>query len=152
MSRLKALVILGLLLSSCAGRDAAGPDDPAPPPREDPSKEEQARRERMALGAKILVSGQVVAAWDLRARVIARDVVLQDCFDELGAKPGGLPYQPDKRVMLKVKHERSADVVVAGSRLHKSGPVVGSLLLGLYDTQGGTPETTIQMPSERNWL
>ncbi|MEV6859529.1 ATP-dependent DNA ligase [Streptosporangium subroseum] len=57
-------------------------------------------------------------------------------LDGIVAKPGGLPYQPDKRVMLKVKHERSADVVVAGYRLHKSGPVVGSLLLGLYDTQG----------------
>jgi ATP-dependent DNA ligase len=35
--------------------------------------------------------------------------------------------------MFKIKHERTADVVVAGYRLHKSGPVVGSLLLGLYD-------------------
>jgi ATP-dependent DNA ligase len=39
--------------------------------------------------------------------------------------------------MFKIKHERTADVVVAGYRLHKSGPVVGSLLLGLYD-DGGT--------------
>ena len=38
--------------------------------------------------------------------------------------------------MLKVKHERTADCVVAGFRWHKSGPVVGSLLLGLYDDDG----------------
>jgi ATP-dependent DNA ligase len=38
--------------------------------------------------------------------------------------------------MVKVKHERTADCVVAGLRLHKSGPVVGSLLLGLYDASG----------------
>ena len=45
-------------------------------------------------------------------------------------------YQPDKRVMFKIKHERTADCVVAGFRWHKSGPVVGSLLLGLYDDAG----------------
>ncbi len=50
------------------------------------------------------------------------------------AKPPDLPYRPDTRVMYKIKHERTADVVVAGYREHKSGPVVGSLLLGLYDT------------------
>lgn len=44
-------------------------------------------------------------------------------------------YQPDKRVMLKIKHERDCDCVVAGFRWHKNGPqsAVGSLLLGLYD-------------------
>ncbi|MCA1825396.1 MAG: ATP-dependent DNA ligase [Myxococcales bacterium] len=47
-------------------------------------------------------------------------------------------YQPDKRVMLKVKHARTADCVVAGFRWHKNGPgtMVGSLLLGLYDDSG----------------
>jgi ATP-dependent DNA ligase len=47
---------------------------------------------------------------------------------------GGL-YQPDKRVMLKIKHERDCDCVVAGFRWHKAGPqiAVGSLLLGLFD-------------------
>jgi ATP-dependent DNA ligase len=46
-------------------------------------------------------------------------------------------YQPDKRVMFKIKHERTADCVVAGYRLHKSGPdAIGSLLLGLYDDNG----------------
>ena len=38
--------------------------------------------------------------------------------------------------MFKIKHERTADCVVAGFRWHKSGPVVGSLLLGLHDEQG----------------
>ncbi|GAA3087891.1 ATP-dependent DNA ligase [Streptosporangium carneum] len=57
-------------------------------------------------------------------------------LDGVVVKPGGLPYQPDKRVMFKVKHERTADAVVAGYREHKSGPVVGSLLLGLYDSEG----------------
>ncbi|MER5427219.1 ATP-dependent DNA ligase [Streptosporangium roseum] len=57
-------------------------------------------------------------------------------LDGIVVKPGGMPYQPDKRVMSKVKHERTADVVVAGYREHKSGPVVGSLLLGLHDAEG----------------
>nr|MDT0656897.1 ATP-dependent DNA ligase [Micromonospora sp. DSM 115978] len=54
-------------------------------------------------------------------------------LDGLIAKPADLPYDPGKRLMFKVKHTRTADVVVAGFRWHKSGPVVGSLLLGLYE-------------------
>ncbi|MFF4095000.1 ATP-dependent DNA ligase [Streptomyces sp. NPDC001834] len=57
-------------------------------------------------------------------------------LDGVVAKPLGLPYRPDTRVMYKIKHERTADCVVAGYRLHRSGPVVGSLLLGLYDAGG----------------
>ncbi|MEU4212344.1 ATP-dependent DNA ligase [Streptomyces sp. NPDC026206] len=57
-------------------------------------------------------------------------------LDGVIAKPPGLPYLPGERAMVKVKHERTADCVVAGLRLHKSGPVVGSLLLGLYDAAG----------------
>jgi ATP-dependent DNA ligase len=46
-------------------------------------------------------------------------------------------YQPDKRAMVKVKHERTADCVLAGYRVHTSGPDrIGSLLLGLYDDAG----------------
>lgn len=45
-------------------------------------------------------------------------------------------YVEDKRTMLKIKHERTADCVVAGFRWHKSGGIVGSLLLGLYDADG----------------
>ena len=57
-------------------------------------------------------------------------------LDGVVAKPPDLRYRPDERAMFKIKHERTADAVVAGYRLHKSGPVVGSLLLGLYDGQG----------------
>lgn len=57
-------------------------------------------------------------------------------LDGVVAKPLDLRYRQDERAMFKIKHERTADVVVAGYRLHKSGPVVGSLLLGLYDAQG----------------
>ncbi|NWF29371.1 ATP-dependent DNA ligase [Streptomyces sp. PKU-EA00015] len=57
-------------------------------------------------------------------------------LDGIVAKPLDLPYRPDTRLMYKIKHERTADVVVAGYRFHKSGPVVGSLLLGLYDGSG----------------
>jgi ATP-dependent DNA ligase len=57
-------------------------------------------------------------------------------LDGVVAKPGDLRYLPDKRAMLKVKHERTADCVVAGFRWHKEGGVVGSLLLGLYDEDG----------------
>ncbi|WP_335980117.1 ATP-dependent DNA ligase [Streptomyces sp. CA2R106] len=57
-------------------------------------------------------------------------------LDGVVAKPYDLPYRPGVRAMVKVKHERTADCVVAGLRPHKSGPVVGSLLLGLYDAGG----------------
>jgi len=57
-------------------------------------------------------------------------------LDGVVAKPVTLPYREGERVMVKVKHERTADVVVAGFRWHKSGGVVGSLLLGLW-TPGG---------------
>ncbi|MEU8568165.1 ATP-dependent DNA ligase [Streptomyces pathocidini] len=57
-------------------------------------------------------------------------------LDGVIAKRPELGYRPDERVMAKVKHERTADCVVAGLRQHKSGPVVGSLLLGLYDSTG----------------
>jgi ATP-dependent DNA ligase len=58
-------------------------------------------------------------------------------LDGLIAKRKNLPYSPDQRVMTKVKHDRTADCVVAGYRWHKSGPVIGSLLLGLYNEDGG---------------
>ena len=58
-------------------------------------------------------------------------------LDGVMAKPADGPYEPNKRVMLKVKHERDCDCVVAGFRWHKRGPdsAVGSLLLGLYDAE-----------------
>jgi ATP-dependent DNA ligase len=62
-------------------------------------------------------------------------------LDGVVAKPMSASYQPNARTMLKIKHERTADVVVAGYRLHKTStsetPLLGSLLLGLYD-EGGT--------------
>ncbi len=60
-------------------------------------------------------------------------------LDGVVAKRLEAPYQPDKRAMLKVKHQRTADCVLAGFRWHKNGPgtLIGSLLLGLYD-DGGT--------------
>ncbi len=57
-------------------------------------------------------------------------------FDGVMAKPADAPYEQDKRVMWKVKHQRTADCVVAGFRWHKDGAGVGSLLLGLYDDEG----------------
>jgi ATP-dependent DNA ligase len=59
-------------------------------------------------------------------------------LDGVMAKPIGQAYQPNKRAMIKVKHARTADCVVAGFRWFKNGKdkLVGSLLLGLYDSSG----------------
>ena len=59
-------------------------------------------------------------------------------LDGVIAKPAAGPYEPGKRVMLKIKHERDCDCVVAGFRWHKGGVgmAVGSLLLGLHDDAG----------------
>jgi ATP-dependent DNA ligase len=59
-------------------------------------------------------------------------------LDGVIAKPTDGAYQPDKRVMLKVKHERDCDCVVAGFRWYKeaAGKEIGSLLLGLYNDEG----------------
>ena len=59
-------------------------------------------------------------------------------LDGVIAKPVSGTYEPNKRVMLKVKHERDCDCVVAGFRWHKKGErtAVGSLLLGLFDDSG----------------
>ncbi len=59
-------------------------------------------------------------------------------LDGVMAKPEQGTYEPGKRAMIKVKHARTADCVVAGFRWHKAGPneLIGSLLLGLYDDRG----------------
>ena len=59
-------------------------------------------------------------------------------LDGVMAKRLDSPYRPGERTMIKVKHSRTADCVVAGFRWHKSGPgtMIGSLLLGLYDDEG----------------
>ena len=57
-------------------------------------------------------------------------------LDGVIAKPLDKPYEPGKRTMLKIKHSRTADVVLIAYRVHKSGEGVGSLLLGLYNDEG----------------
>jgi ATP-dependent DNA ligase len=58
-------------------------------------------------------------------------------LDGVIAKPADAPYQPGRRAMLKIKHARTADCVVAGFRWYKAErDAVGSLLLGLYDDAG----------------
>jgi ATP-dependent DNA ligase len=57
-------------------------------------------------------------------------------LDGVIAKPASGTYAPGKRTLVKVKHERTADVVVGGFRWHKDGEGVGSLLLGLHDDAG----------------
>jgi ATP-dependent DNA ligase len=73
----------------------------------------------------------------------SRDLALQwfDHFEGAGfdgviAKPLADAYVPGARTMLKVKHARTCECVVAGFRVHKDGKGVGSLLLGLYDDEG----------------
>jgi len=61
-------------------------------------------------------------------------------LDGIIAKPHDVAYLPDKRAMFKIKHKRTADVVVMGFRLHKNStedkPLLGSLQLGLFDDAG----------------
>lgn len=101
--------------------------------RERPFAERRALLEKALAGAKPPVHLTPAT----RDRAVAQDWFEQ--FEGAGldgviAKPLDGTYQPDKRVMFKVKHERTADCVVAGYRTHKSGPdAIGSLLLGLYN-------------------
>jgi ATP-dependent DNA ligase len=72
---------------------------------------------------------QTAADWLVRFEGAGLDGVI--------AKPEDATYQPGKRAMLKIKHVRTADCVVAGFRWHKTGQdKIGSLLLGLYDKRG----------------
>ena len=66
-------------------------------------------------------------------------------LDGVIAKPASGTYEPNKRVMLKVKHERDCDCVVAGFRWHKKGvrTAVGSLLLGLFDDAGALQHVSV---------
>jgi ATP-dependent DNA ligase len=72
-------------------------------------------------------------------------------LDGVVAKPYDLPYRQDERRMFKIKHERTADCVVAGYRWHKTGRVVGSLLLGLYNRDGALQHVgvTASFPMKR---
>ena len=69
------------------------------------------------------------------------------------AKRADLTYQPDKRVMTKIKHVRTADCVVAGYRSHKAAAdAIGSLLLGLYIDEAAPPRTgAITTRGSRRW-
>ncbi len=102
-----------------------------------PFHERRAALESMLAGAKPPIHvtpatrhRSVAADWFLRFEGAGLDGVV--------AKLPGGAYEPNKRVMLKVKHERDCDCVVAGFRWHKGGEgtAVGSLLLGLYDDAG----------------
>ena len=99
-------------------------------------------RERRALLEQALADAR--APVHLTAATTDR-AVASDWFTEFeGAGLDGLvakqldgTYEPDKRTMAKIKHERTADCVVAGYRTHKSGDdLIGSLLLGIHDDEG----------------
>jgi ATP-dependent DNA ligase len=102
----------------------------------------QPQRERRASLEKLLgrIKPPVYLTPMTRDRNVASDWLAQ--FEGAGldgviAKPEDATYQPGKRAMIKVKHARTADCVVAGFRWHKTGRgAVGSLLLGLYDKKG----------------
>jgi ATP-dependent DNA ligase len=105
--------------------------------RSRPQAERRARLEKAMAG----LSGPVHLTPCTRRRELAREWFHR--FEGAGldgviAKHEDAAYQPGKRVMVKVKHTRTADCVVAGFRWHKNGPgeLVGSLLLGLYDATG----------------
>ena len=105
--------------------------------REQPTEQRRRRLEQMLANAEapihltpVTTRPDVAADWFERFEGAGLDGVM--------AKPVDRPYQANKRTMLKVKHRRTADCVVAGFRWHKDGPgaLIGSLLLGLYDGDG----------------
>ena len=104
--------------------------------RQEPQSERRALLERLLAGAAFPVhrtpsprDRALAAEWLARFEGAGLDGIV--------AKPMRGTYQPGKRAMIKVKHARTADCVVAGYRWHKSGrDAVGSLLLGLYDEAG----------------
>jgi ATP-dependent DNA ligase len=104
--------------------------------RSSPQHERRARLEQLLSGAKPPIHLTPMT----RDRAVA--VRWLDEFEGAGldgviAKPEDGPYEPGKRAMIKVKHARTAECVVAGFRWHKSGKdAIGSLLLGLYDDTG----------------
>jgi ATP-dependent DNA ligase len=105
--------------------------------RERPLEERRARLEQVLAHAKKPVHVTPVT----RDRGVAEDWFRRfegAGLDGVMAKRLDAPYRAGERTMIKVKHTRTADCVVAGFRWHKNGPgtMVGSLLLGLYDDRG----------------
>jgi ATP-dependent DNA ligase len=105
--------------------------------RGEPFEARRAELERMLAGARPPVhitpatrDSSVALDWFRRFEGAGLDGVM--------AKPATGLYEPNKRSMLKVKHERDCDCVVAGFRWHKDGEgtAIGSLLLGLFDAEG----------------
>jgi ATP-dependent DNA ligase len=105
--------------------------------RNTPQRERRARLERLLAGAAPPVhltpmthELELAAEWLSRFEGAGLDGVI--------AKPAAGRYEPGRRAMIKIKHARTADCVVAGFRWHKAGKdeLVGSLLLGLYDDRG----------------
>src|SRR2546421_172902 len=102
--------------------------------REEPLEKRRARLERV-LGPEVHLSPAT------RDRALAEDWFRRfegAGLDGVMAKRLDAPYRAGERTMIKVKHARSADCVIAGFRWHKTGAgtMVGSLLLGLYDEDG----------------
>jgi ATP-dependent DNA ligase len=104
-----------------------------------PFAERRARLEHALASAADAGGGRVLLTPVTRDRALATEWFEHfegAGFDGVVAKPLAGAYDEGKRTMLKVKHQRSADVVVAGTRPHKDGDGIGSLLLGLYDDSG----------------
>ena len=115
--------------------DLLAEDDEDLRPR--PAGERRQRLEQALTGAKppvfvtpVTRDPELAADWFKRFEGAGLDGVM--------AKPIDLPYESNKRTMIKIKHRRTADCVVAGFRWHKDGrgTLIGSLLLGLYDDEG----------------
>ena len=105
--------------------------------RERPLAERRERLERVLAGG----APRVHLSPATRDRAMAEDWFHRfegAGLDGVMAKRLDAPYRAGERTMIKVKHQRTADCVVAGFRWHKKGPgtMIGSLLLGLYDEEG----------------
>jgi ATP-dependent DNA ligase len=110
---------------------AAGDDDL----RELPFTERRARLEHALRDAREPISVTPATEDPVRAREWL-DSFVGNGIDGVIAKPKSEAYRPGARALLKVKHERTADCVVAGFRSFVGGRAIGSLLLGLYDDEG----------------
>lgn len=91
-------------------------------------KEASARSKGRVCVTPATTSREVAADWFVRFEAAGCDGIIAKRLDDR--------YVENKRVMIKVKHERTVDCVVAGFRWHKHGGIVGSLLLGIYNAEG----------------